>query len=78
MTRANYNEKSRVVDILTQSFENNKSVNYIVKQDEKRLQRIKALMNYSFDVCYFFGDVLFSDDKKACALVVYPDKKSLP
>lgn len=32
-------------------------------------------MSYSFDVCTMFGDVLFSDDKIACALVVYPDKK---
>jgi ribosomal protein S18 acetylase RimI-like enzyme len=77
MTRADYNDKSRVVDILTQSFEENKSVNYVIKQDNKRTERLKNLMEYSFEICYLFGDVLFSDDKKACALIVYPDKKKV-
>src|SRR5690606_29323409 len=29
----------------------------------------------SFDMCYLFGDVFLSEDRKACALVLYPDKK---
>ncbi len=75
MKKAEYNDKALLVDILSKSFESNKSVNYIVKQDEKRLKRIKALMDYSFEVCYLFGDVLLSDNNEACALVLYPDKK---
>lgn len=75
MKRAQYNEKSLVIDILTKAFDTNQSVNYIVKQDKKRAQRISALMDYSFEVCFLFGDVLLSEDKKACALVTYPDKK---
>ncbi len=75
MKKAEYNDKDLIVDILTKSFETNQSVNYIVKQDEKRLERIRALMDYSFEVCYLFGDVFLSDDRKACALVLYPDKK---
>ncbi|SDL86994.1 Acetyltransferase (GNAT) family protein [Daejeonella rubra] len=75
MKKAEYNDKDLIVDILTKSFETNQSVNYIVKQDSKRLSRIKALMDYSFEVCYSFGDVFLSDDNKACALVLYPDKK---
>lgn len=75
MTRANYSDKSHVADILTQSFEDNKSVNYIILQDSKRTQRIKALMNYSFDVCFSFGQVLLSEDKTGCALILFPEKK---
>ncbi len=75
MIRGEYSDKNRVVDILTRSFDNNKSVNYIIKQDKKRVQRIKNLMDYSFEVCHMFGDVFLSDDKKACALIVLPDKK---
>ena len=75
MKKAEYNDKSLVVDILTKSFDTNQSVNYIVKQDEKRAKRVSALIDYSFEVCYLFGDVFLSDDKKACALVTYPDKK---
>lgn len=75
MKKAEYKDKDLIVDILTKSFETNQSVNYIVKQDSKRLSRIKALMDYSFEVCYSFGDVFVSDDNKACALVLYPDEK---
>lgn len=75
MKKAEYNNKNLIVDILTKSFEANQSVNYIVKQDKKRLKRIEALMDYSFEICYLFGDVFLSDDNKACALVLYPDKK---
>ncbi|WP_304066888.1 GNAT family N-acetyltransferase [Pedobacter glucosidilyticus] len=75
MKKANYQNKTTIINILTQSFDANQSVNYIVKQDSKREQRIKILMNYSFEVCYLFGEVFLSDDRKACALVLYPDQK---
>lgn len=32
-------------------------------------------MEYSFDICYLFGRVLLSDDRKGCALIVLPEKK---
>ncbi len=75
MKRAKRNDHNLVVDILAKSFDTNKSVNYIIKQDSKRKKRIWALMSYSFDVCLAFGDIFLSDDNKACALIVYPDKK---
>lgn len=75
MRTAKYEEKNLIVDILTQSFESNQSVNYIIPLDEKRIKRIRALMDYSFEVCYLFGEVFISDDNEACALIVYPDKK---
>ena len=76
MIKAKYSDKNLVVDILTKSFDTNQSVNYIVKQDAKRAQRVRALMDYSFEVCYLFGDVFLSDDKRSCALITYPDKKT--
>lgn len=75
MIKATYDDKNLVIDILTSSFDTNQSVNYIVQQDRKRLERIKALMDYSFEMCYEFGDVFLSDNKKACALILYPEKK---
>jgi len=75
MKIASYNDKRLVVDILTKSFDSNESVNYIAKQDKNRANRISALMDYSFEECFMFGEVFLSDDKKACALVLYPDKK---
>lgn len=75
MIKADKNHKSHVIEILSNSFEDNQSVNYIVKQDSKRKERIRALMDYSFEICYMFGAVYLSDDKKGCALVLYPDQK---
>ena len=77
MIKAGKKHKSHVIEILTKSFEDNQSVNYIVNQDNKRIDRIKVLMDYSFEVCFRFGEVFLSDDQKACALVLYPDQKKL-
>lgn len=75
MIKATHSDRNRVVEILARSFDTNQSVNYIVQQDAGRPARIRALMAYSFDMCYRFGDAFLSDDRKACALVLYPDKK---
>ena len=75
MTQAKLEDKEIVIDILVNSFRDNMSVNYIIKQDEKRLFRIRKLMEYSFDVCLLFGSVLLSEDKKGCALVLFPHRR---
>jgi ribosomal protein S18 acetylase RimI-like enzyme len=75
MKKALPSQKAQVIEILTESFDQNKSVNYVVKQDESRKERIRGLMNYSYNVCNAFGEVWFSEDEQACALVLYPDKK---
>jgi len=75
MIRATRSDKELIVGILTNSFADNKSVNYIIQQDSKRIERIKSLMEYSFEVCLMFGEVFISADKKGCALILFPDKK---
>jgi ribosomal protein S18 acetylase RimI-like enzyme len=75
MKKANYKDKPLVVDILSASFKDNKSVNYILPQASNKEKRLRRLMAYSFDVCFLFGNVLLSDDGKAAALIIYPDKK---
>lgn len=77
MIKATYSDKSLVVDILTKAFDDNKSVNFVVKQDCHRIERIRALMNYSFDVCHSFGSVFLSPERHACALVLFPDKRKM-
>jgi hypothetical protein len=72
-----YIDKERVIDILSASFDDNKSVNYIIRQDAKRNKRIRALMAYSFDVCFDAGKIFASADNNSCALVSYPDKKKI-
>ncbi|QNK64675.1 GNAT family N-acetyltransferase [Pedobacter sp. PAMC26386] len=75
MIKATVKDKSLVIRILADSFDDNKSVNYIVKQDSQRIKRIEALMSYSFNICLMFGEVYLSENKQACALVLFPDRK---
>lgn len=75
MILASYANKQLIVDLLTRSFEDNKSVNYIIKQDLKKIARIRSLMAYSFEVCYRWGKVYLSNDYCACALLLLPGKK---
>lgn len=74
MIIATKDDKETVVDILVQAFIDNKSVNYII-QHKKSLRELKALMEYSFDSCLLFGQVLLSDERNTCALILYPQKK---
>lgn len=75
MIKATLNDKAIIVDILTQSFEGNQSVNYIIRQDKSKAKRLRQLINYSFKVCLLNGEVYLSDNKVACALCVFPEKK---
>ena len=75
MKTTTINEKQIVVDLLTLSFMDNQSVNYIIRQDEKKTKRIRALMDYSYEVCKVFGEVWLSENEKACALILYPQNK---
>jgi hypothetical protein len=75
MVRAVATDKELIVEILNHSFDANPSVNYIVPQDNKRLKRIAALMDYAFEMCLMFEDVWLSDNRKACALTLYPQHK---
>jgi ribosomal protein S18 acetylase RimI-like enzyme len=75
MVKAKYEDKTIIVNILASAFKENQSVNFIVRQDKFLSRRINALMKYSFEVCYRFGEVWLSDDRKACALTLSPHLK---
>ncbi len=75
MKTALSSDKQTVIAILTASFKDNKSVNYIVLQDKIKSLRVERLMAYAFEVCMLFGKVYLSDDKNACALLLYPELK---
>lgn len=75
MVKADYSDKALVIEILTHSFKDNKSVNYIIKQDAWKERRIRQLMSYSFELCHRYGKVFLADNKTGCVLVILPDKK---
>ena len=60
---------------MASSFEDNKSVNYLIPPDSKRIQRIRELIAYSYEMCRLWGKVVISEDRNACALVIFPDRK---
>ncbi len=67
--------KSRIIDILFESFYYNKSVNFVVKQDAKKDKRLRILMEYSYFVGENFGKIYLNKDKSACAILIDPSKK---
>jgi ribosomal protein S18 acetylase RimI-like enzyme len=75
MKKAEAADKNLIIDILSHSFENNKSVNYIIKDGSGRKDALRALIDYSYELCSLFGSVWLSDNRKACALVLYPQNK---
>lgn len=74
MREATLADKKLVVEILTESFQDNQSVNYLIPNDSRNA-RIRALMDYSYETCKLFGKVYVSEDRKGCALVSFPDRK---
>ncbi len=77
MREAKNSDKQLVINILSKSFDTNKSINYVVKQDAKRLERIKILMEYSFFMGYNFGKVFISNDNNSCAILIHQKKTTL-
>lgn len=64
-------DKAAAIKLLSEAFENNKSVNYVVKHPKAR----SVLMNYAFKICLRWGKVYISEDKKAVALLLFPHLK---
>jgi len=73
MITADKTHKQRVIEMLSECFDGNKTVNYIIKQDEKRKERVKNLIDYSFDACVDSGQIYLTNDNNAviiCSLSV--------
>lgn len=72
MISATEDNKNRIVEILTKSFDDNKSTNWAVKQDRKRIQRISGLMRYACDLCQIQNGAFLSDDRSGAILYDFP------
>lgn len=77
MRRGTRSDKKLVVGILVTAFESLKednSINFIIRNDKKRLKRLYYLMNYLFERAILFGDVFINDQENACIIFNYPDQ----
>ena len=80
MRIANFKDKNLVAEILVSAFlplKEDNSIDLLVKQDNKRAERMKFLMEYLFEKAYNFGEIYISDNNKACVLVSYPYKERI-
>ncbi|MBB6131528.1 GNAT family N-acetyltransferase [Mucilaginibacter lappiensis] len=75
MKIAGKENKNIVVDILTAAFDDNKSFNAIIKQDNKREIRIRKIFEYYFDIWSEYGVIYLSDDQTACSVIAFPHVK---
>lgn len=75
MIIAKKQDRDHIVNILHSAFEpikDDNSINFIVKQDHKRSDRVKYLMEFLVDDCFDFGEIILSDQRNACILLKYP------
>lgn len=75
MIKAETADRTLIIAILCDAFEDNPSVNYLIRRDERRVKRLMALMAYAFDLCQLSGEAWLSDDRKGCALILMPHQK---
>lgn len=67
MRLAEKKDKDQVVDILTSAFIDvliPNSINFVVKNDSRRAERLKSLMEFQFDIGLDLGYIFISDDSK--------------
>lgn len=80
MRKANITDKKLVSEILISAFaplKENNSINLVVKQDEKRIERMQILMEYLFEKAFSFGEIYISENNKACILLKYPNNEKI-
>ncbi|SEM42919.1 Acetyltransferase (GNAT) family protein [Chryseobacterium taichungense] len=72
MRKATKNDIPRLIEILTESFQEDKSANYVLKSKKS----LPKLFHYSIAKGFLFGDVWIKKDLTACAVLIDPKKKS--
>ncbi|MCA6381688.1 MAG: GNAT family N-acetyltransferase [Cytophagales bacterium] len=61
-------DKTRVIEVLCESFQNDPQINYILGSDGSHDKKMKRLMAYSFEFGLANGKVEISEDKNAVAI----------
>ena len=76
MKSASRSDKALIIDILCQSFDDNTSINFIVRQDHKRTKRIRQLMDYCFEMCMLQGQAFLNEERNGCVLILDSVRKA--
>ncbi|MDQ6812337.1 MAG: GNAT family N-acetyltransferase [Bacteroidota bacterium] len=75
MIKAGKIHKERIIELLADCMETNKSVNWIVKQDSKKKERIRHLIDYSFDACIDHEEIYLTEDQNGVIICTMSDDK---
>lgn len=79
MKKATSEDREKVVAILCEAFIDIRipnSINFVIKNSGNRYKRLRALMEFQFDVSMLDGSVFLSDDNKGCILFLNKNKFS--
>ena len=75
MIKAGKIHKERIIELLAECLDTNKSVNWIVKQDSQRKERIRHLIDYSFEACIDSEQIRLTDDENGVIICSLSDDK---
>ncbi len=75
MIKAGKIHKERVTELLAECLDKNKTVNWIVKQDNKRSQRVRDLIDYSFEACIHSEQIYMTDSQDGVIICSLSDDK---
>src|SRR6476620_10452632 len=75
MIKASKIHKERIIELLAECLDTNKSINWIVKQDSQRKERIRHLIDYSFDACIDSDQICLTDDLNGVIICSLSDDK---
>lgn len=67
MKRASLQDKNRVVDILTDAYQDDPRVNYLLERSKNK-NKLRIAMEYIFDLSYTKGEIYLNEDETAVAL----------
>lgn len=73
-------DRDQVVDILMSAFIDvliPNSINFVVKNDRRRKERLKSLMEFQFDIAFDLGYIFISDDSTGCIIFINKWKLNL-
>jgi ribosomal protein S18 acetylase RimI-like enzyme len=74
---ANQTDKKRVIEILTNSFENDPHLCWLVGEEPNKAKRMKQMMAYAFEYCMLNGEIHLNHDKSAVALWKKPNSSKM-
>ena len=75
MRIAKRNDRKQVVAIITETFQNNPGVNWMISSRGNQARKIRRLADYAFIKCYNRGGILISSNEKGVALFYKNDKR---